>query len=360
MPGVVASPSSLRPSERVVRFLGPRQVDLVPTPPFSPGPGQVRVRTLVSGISAGTELTTYLGTNPYLTRRWDPARRLFLDGTSTAPYPVTGVGYEEVGEVVEIAQGVAGVEIGDLVWGIWGHRTDGLLDANLVRAQLLPPGLDPLVGVFARVGAVALNAVLDADVHIGETVAVFGQGVIGLLATRLAALSGTDVVAVDTSAPRLALAERFGARHTVRTGEQSPAEVVRALTGGRGADVCLEMSGVPAALNEAIRTVGYGGRVIASGFYQGGGGALHLGEEFHHNRVSVVSSQISGVASRHTPRWTRERLHREFMRLVGEGRVDPRPLISAVVPAREVADAFDRLTHNHGDLLQVVLDFREA
>jgi len=344
-----------QPRAEVVRFLGDRKVDLHPTQPLIPAPAQVRLRTLFSGISSGTELASYTGSNPHLHRSWDAESRLFLDGSSTIEYPVAGAGYEEVGEVVELGSQCEGVEVGDVVWGIWGHRSDGVLAAEDAAAQKLPAGIDPLVGVFARVGAVALNAVIDADVHVGETVAVFGQGVIGLLATRLLSLSGVDVVAIDLEPQRLRLSRQLGARHTILATD-SPAEAVRDLTAGLGADVCIELSGSYRALQEAIRTCAYSGRVIASGFYQGEATSLRLGEEFHHNRIELVSSQISGPPPRYAHRWTRQRLHRGFMRLVTEGRVDPLPLVSRVLPASEVSRAFELITGTP-DVLQVVLDF---
>jgi 2-desacetyl-2-hydroxyethyl bacteriochlorophyllide A dehydrogenase len=345
------------PRAEVVRFLGDRSVDLHPTAPLAPAPDQVLLRTRYSGISSGTEMATYTGSNPHLHRRWDADSRLFVEGAASIEYPVVGAGYEEVGEVVEVGAATEGVEVGDIVWGIWGHRSDGVLPGVDAAAQKLPAGVDPLVGVFARVGAVALNAVIDADVHVGETVAVFGQGVIGLLATRLLALSGVDVVAVDLQPDRLSLSRQFGARHTVLATD-SPASAVRDLTGGLGADVCIELSGSYPGLQEAIRTCGYSGRVIASGFYQGDATALRLGEEFHHNRIELVSSQISGSPPRYAHRWSRQRLHRGFMRLVTDGRVDPLPLVSRVLPAAEVSAAFD-LVASTPDVLQVVLDFNQ-
>jgi threonine dehydrogenase-like Zn-dependent dehydrogenase len=341
--------------ERAVCFAAPRVVTLENSPPLAAGPGQVRLQTLYSGISAGTELTAYLGSNPYLTRNWDAERRLFIEGAATFPYPVSGWGYEEVGIVT---QDGAGLHAGDVVWGIWGHRSDGLLPAAQAARQILPPGTDPLAGVFARPGAIALNALLDADAHPGETVAVFGQGVIGLLATRLLTLSGARVIAVDAQPARLAISESAGAWQTVPAGPDGVAEQVKELTGNHGADVCVELSGSYAALHEATRAVCYGGRVVAAGFYQGSGSALRLGEEFHHNRVEIVASQISGPPFRHRARWTRERLHEEFMRLVTEGQVDPRPLVSHVLPATAVAEAFTVITDPGAGALQVVLDFR--
>ncbi|AAT88609.1 hypothetical protein ATY41_09985 [Leifsonia xyli subsp. xyli] len=90
---------------RLLRFSAPRTVEIVDAPRPALEPGQVRVRTLSSGISAGTELTAYRGTNPYLTSQWDPESRLFHEtsGDGGLAYPLDGWGYSEVGEVIEVA-----------------------------------------------------------------------------------------------------------------------------------------------------------------------------------------------------------------------------------------------------------------
>lgn len=207
---------------------------------------------------------------------------------------------------------------GQLVWGIWGHRAEAVLAADAVHP--LPPGLDPLAAVFARPGAIALTAVLAGDLHLGDWVGVFGQGVIGLLATRLAVLSGARVVAVDRIADRLAHATRYGARTTVDVTTESAAAVLRGATGGRGADVCLELSGAYPALHEAIRATTHAGRVVAAGFYQGQADGLGLGEEFHHNRIQLVAAQVSGPtpAPGLAGRWSGARVAQTFMDLVAE------------------------------------------
>ncbi|WP_344834413.1 zinc-binding dehydrogenase [Nonomuraea dietziae] len=222
--------------------------------------GTVRVRTLYSGVSAGTELTAYRGTNPYLNRKWDTERRLFVEGQSHT-YPLSGWGYQEVGEVVEAAPDVSDPPVGSLVWGIWGHRDEAIVPAEKLVGHMIPPGVDPLAGVFARVGAIALNAVHAADIHLGDQVAIFGQGVIGLLATRLAVLNGARVVAADALPARLELAKRFGAAEAFDVGAGSVAEFVRKRI--EGADTAIELSGSHQGLHEAIRTVRKGGRVVA-------------------------------------------------------------------------------------------------
>lgn len=276
-------------------------------------------------------------------------------------YPVAGWGYSEVGHVTEVSPELAGTPglpaVGDLVWGIWGHRSEGIVPAERMVGHTLPTGLDPLAGAFARVGAIAYNAVLAADIHLGEDVAVFGQGVIGLLTTRLSALSGARVTAIDAIDTRLAAARAHGAAHTLNARDGGVAESLRAATEGRGADVAIEISGVHAALHDAIRSVTAGGRVIASGFYQGDGTGLRLGDEFHHNRVQIVCSQIGGVPPQLSHRWTVERLQRTFLRLVADGLVDVHSLVSHTVPVADAADAYVLLDQRPAEALQVVLEF---
>jgi 2-desacetyl-2-hydroxyethyl bacteriochlorophyllide A dehydrogenase len=346
---------------QVVQFNAPRDVALVEVDRQPLEPASVRVRTWYSGISAGTELTAYRGTNPYLTGSWDPTARVFRQGTPTFEYPVAGWGYSETGEVVEVGDEVSDVEVGQVVYGIWGHRSEAVVPAAAVAGRVLGPDRDPLEGTFARVGAIALNAVLAADIRLGDRVAVFGQGVIGLLATRLAHLSGAEVIAVDGLAPRRAMATRFGASEVVAADHPDGAgAAVRALTGWTGVDSAIELSGNDRALHEATRCVVVDGTVVASGFYQGGAEHLRLGDEFHHNRVRIIASQISGTPVALGPRWDRVRLVSVFMEQVTSGRVDVRPLVTDVVDAGDVAQAFDRLDRSDPKTLQVVLRFDAA
>jgi 2-desacetyl-2-hydroxyethyl bacteriochlorophyllide A dehydrogenase len=340
--------------ESVVQFSGERKVEVVAVDPEPLPPGHVRVRTRFSGISAGTELTAYRGTNPYLNRVWDPEARMFAEGGGLR-YPVVGWGYSEVGIVTEVAPGVADPAVGQPVWGIWGHRSEGVLPAERLAGHQVPAGVDPLAASFARVGAVALNAVLAAQPHLGEVVAVFGQGVIGLLATRLATLSGGTVLAVDGIAARREVATAFGAAAALPPG--GAAQEIRARTGGAGADVAIELSGAYPALQEAIRSVGVGGNVVAAGFYQGDAVGLRLGEEFHHNRVNVLASQIGGVPLALGPRWSQDRLQRTFLAQLAAGAVTVEPLVTHVVPVERAAEAYALLDERPADALQMVLEF---
>jgi 2-desacetyl-2-hydroxyethyl bacteriochlorophyllide A dehydrogenase len=344
---------------RVVTFEGPKEVSVreYEDPPL--GPNEVRLKTLFSGISAGTEMTAYRGSNPYLAKRWEPERRLFVEGETSLEYPIEGWGYEEVGEVSEVGPAVTKVQSGDVVYGTWGHRSSKVVDEDWAAARRLPPGVDPVIGVFSRIGAIALNAVLDADVHVGEYVAVFGQGVPGLIAAQLARLNGGTVIAVDSVPKRLELARELGAAHVVDFTEKGPAEEIKRLSEGRGADVSIEISGTYPALHEAIRSTAYNSKVVSAGFFQGEGTGLTLGEEFHHNRIRVVCSQISGLSPVLDHRWSVERLERTVMSLAAEGRISLQPLVTHAFDADDAHEAFRLLDQRPapGDVVQAVIKF---
>lgn len=348
---------------RFLRIVAPRTVAIVDSPSPRLEPGQVRVRTIFSGISAGTEMTAYRGTNPYLTSTWNPIARLFEPGNAGLNYPLDAWGYSEVGEVVEVAPsaaaaGAAGppVEVGDIVWGIWGHREEGILLAEALRGHVLPSGLDPLAGAFVRVGAIALNAVLAADLGPGTTVAIFGQGVIGLLATRFAVLNGATVIAVDGIESRREQALAWGAHHVLPPSDTLASEI-RALTAGRGTDVAVELSGNYRALHEATRAVGADGTVVAAGFYQGEAAGVRFGEEFHHNRVQLIASQIGSVPNRLRSRWDVPRLQETVVDFLARDLVDAPSLVTHQFALADSAKAYELLDTDPSSALQVVLEF---
>jgi threonine dehydrogenase-like Zn-dependent dehydrogenase len=347
---------SARPAALVLS--APRKLEFVQLDDSPLGPDEVRIRTLYSGVSAGTELSQYRGTNPFMNRRFDEASRLFVEAEQPSwPYPVRNLGYEEVGELVALGSAVADLRVGQRVYGTWGHRTHHVAHRDYARERLMPSGAEPLIGIFSHIGAVALNGVHDAAVRIGDLVVVFGLGVPGQIVVQAARASGATVIGVDPLQSRRNVATKLGADRVLDPTAGSVAALIKSETAGRGADVCIEVSGSAPALAEAIRTVAYASRVVAMGFFQGEVRGLALGEEFHHNRIELVCSQISGVAPAASHRWSKPRLWRTAVQLQHEGRLDLLPLITHRVPFADAPALFERLDGGDPDMLQAVLTF---
>jgi 2-desacetyl-2-hydroxyethyl bacteriochlorophyllide A dehydrogenase len=347
---------------------GPRSLRLRSEDPHPLGPRDVRLRALVSGISHGTELNLYRGSSAFADRVFDWELRAFVRPDPPQPtYPAT-LGYELVGVVEEAGDSVHEVGVGDLVHAGMPHREATVLDVDeSLRASYplvrLPAGVPPERWLFLSLGMVALLAVHDAGMRLGDHVAVTGLGAIGLLVVQLARLAGAArIVALDPVASRRDLALALGADAALdpREGADGAGAAVKR-SGGRGVDVAVETSGATAALHEAVAACGLGGRVVTVGFYQGGAPELRLGEEWHHNRLEMISSMGAwGAPHRAHPAWDRPRLARTVVDLLASGRVQVDPLPVRRFPFDQAVDAYRWLDEHPDEAIKVALTYDGA
>jgi threonine dehydrogenase-like Zn-dependent dehydrogenase len=351
----------------VLTVNGPRQLGFSHEDHERPlEPGEVRLRSVLSGISHGTETNLYRGTSPFSDHRFDPDLRAFVPSNgSQAPNP-QALGYEMVSEVVEAGPGVAHVRVGDLVHTGTPHQDWTIVCLKAIAdfgypLTVLPPGSDPRPGIFVSVASVALQAVHDARIKVGDAVAVSGLGAIGLLVVQLALNNGArQVIAVDPLPARRQLADSFGATLTLDpTDGPAIGARVKAANDGRGVDSAIETSGVAAGLHGAIASVAVGGRVVSVGYYQGDAVGLRLGEEWHHNRPTMVSSMgVWGCPHRDFPAWDRQRLTDTVVSLLYDDRpLETAPLISEIVPFGGAAEAYRAIDEKGASLLKVALAY---
>lgn len=350
-----------------VVITGPRQVALRTVDDDAMTPVSIRVRSLYSGISHGTEMSFYQATAPHFEHEIDEG--LFRKRSDeTSFYPVRH-GYEMVGEVIEVGSRVQGFEIGDIAWtGTTGHADtfvcDTTVDGRPFFCERAPEGADPVNGIFLALGGVAYDGHLTSRLRIGEGAVISGLGVIGLMGVQLCRLAGVrPLIAVDPIAARREVAISFGADYVIDPASGSVAEAVRDVNGGRGVDAVIETSGSWAALNEAVRCCASGyGRVVALGFYQGAGTDLRLGEEFHHSSFFPMgASGILAINHRCAPApgraWDRDRIHGTVARMLGDGTLSTKGLLTHTFPQEDAAAAFALIDGHPGEIIKVALTF---
>jgi threonine dehydrogenase-like Zn-dependent dehydrogenase len=358
----------------VLQVTTPGTVDWVPVN-FGPlADGCIRLDTVASGVSAGTELSFLKGSNPALTRTWDAELGLFLPGAVPASYPVKKLGYMQVGRVV--ASRSPQVQVGACVAATYGHATGHDLDPMRERFVVLPPGLNPVLGIYvAHMGPICANGLLHAAADLlgpaasdlgdgvrGRRVLVTGAGVVGLLTALFADFLGAaEVVVADPTPARLEAARALGLG-TVSTG--SPAADLgtwakqrwRHGAGDRGADVVFQCRGQASALQEALRALRPQGTVIDLAFYPAGAEEVRLGEEFHHNGLRIVCAQIGRVPRGMQYLWDRERLSAATVELLTARGTDVRThLVSDLVPMPQAPALFADLAARRRQVLQAVL-----
>lgn len=247
---------------------GEVELQTLELPPL--GDNDVLVRTHFSGASQGTE-------------RWVMHGRYsrFGDGPGGVEYPCRP-GYEAAGVVAEVGPGVTDLQRGDHVAVDGGRVADARYNkrggpavgchASAIVASRggvfrIDPEIDLAEASLYRVAAVGRHGIRLSEPSAGETVVVIGQGMIGQMSAQAARRRGARVIASDVLGSRLEASAEYSADVVVNAREQDLREVVRRETGGSGADVVVDTTGVNTMFDEALRLIRREGRICLQGYY---------------------------------------------------------------------------------------------
>jgi 2-desacetyl-2-hydroxyethyl bacteriochlorophyllide A dehydrogenase len=336
-------------TEHAVRFTAPGEVTVAEVERSAPGPGEVAVETAVSGISPGTETLVYRGDVPDEL----PADTELSTIEGDMSFPVE-YGYAAAGRVVETGKGVAADWLDRRVLAFHPHRTQFCAATDHVVA--LPEGVSTEESAMLPSVETATNLVLDAGPRVGERAVVFGAGVIGLCTTAvLSAFPLESLVVVEPIPARRERAVRLGADRAV-----TPEEASTLFEDGEpdGADLAIEVSGQPTTLDDAIAAVGFDSRIVVGSWYGSKTCDLDLGGRFHRDRLDIVSSQVSTIASGLRGRWSKDRRLATALNRLRQ--LDTAAIITDRLPVERAAEAFERLESSPEDTLQVLLSHHSA
>ena len=310
-----------------------------PSEPLAPD--QVRVRSQFGAAKHGSEMALYKGYG--LPRgRYDHALGIFTgDAEGREHFPAV-LGNMCIGEVVETGSAVTDLQRGDRVFAHGGFREEHVWRADRVR--VLPDGVSWQAATCLDPADFALGAVRDGHVRIGDAVAVFGMGAIGLLALQLARLAGAHpVIAVDPIPLRREVARELGADLTLDPTACDAGKEIRLATARRGADVCIEYSGHHSALQAALRGVCYLGTVVAGAFPGAYPAGLDLGAEAHFNRPSIVFSRACSEPNPEHPTWDEKRLFEISWRLLSDGSLSCDLVVQPVVAFADLLTEYPKI-----------------
>lgn len=337
-----------------IRLLDVKKAALVEVPePQDLEDDEVLVETLYSGLSSGTEMQFYLGTAPFFDKKQDKQLGLFVKADSaTVRYPLS-YGYENVGKIIEVGKNVTNLKVNDVVASYYGHISKFKSKAS--GFTFLPKDMDPRYGVLMPLLGVAYKNMLSARIIYGETVVIFGAGIVGQLLIQLSKLSGAaQVISVDMCDYRLKKAQESGADVVLNPqAVEDIAVEVRNLTSNRGADVVFEATGSAVALHQAIRTVYRTGTVFATSFYKGEAKGLFLGEEFHHNQNRIVMSGC--IPNEVRPRWNEKRWQDALQTTLPKLKLQH--LITNEFPASDAQNAYELAAERPDECLQIIFSY---
>lgn len=285
-----------------------------------PGPGEVRVKTWVSGVSRGTERLVHAGNIPY--SEFERMRAPHQKGSF--PFPVA-YGYMAVGEVESGPADLVGKRVFCL------HPHQDRFDVSASDVVPVPEATSTRRAALAANMETALNVAWDSRCSIGDRVVVVGAGVVGLLiAALLDGFPGTEVRVLDTDPAKVEVARSLGLEGGVDAAD-----------GWTDADVVVHASGSAAGLHTALGCAGFEARVVEASWHGTQDVELPLGGAFHAKRLQLVSSQVGSLPADRRARWGHRRRLEAALALLADPRFDA--LLTHDVPFERIAETLPSL-----------------
>jgi threonine dehydrogenase-like Zn-dependent dehydrogenase len=265
-------------------------------------------------------------------------------------YPLA-YGYSLVGRVVGRGSNVSEDFLGKMVFTFSAHATHVIADLGSI--QVVPEGIAAEDAIFMPSVETALSLVHDAHVRVGENVAVYGQGLIGLLVTSLLSRHHKEqtsgrfgtITVFDKLPDRLAAASQMGASQAL-------------LPGGFAGpfDVSVEISGNARALQSAIDCTSNGGRVIVGSWYGNTDVQLKLGIDFHRSHKTIQTSQVSDIPASLLGLWDKPRRFALTWELVRQ--IRPSRLLTKTMSLYKAQEAYEAL--DKGTEIAVAFHYQNA
>ena len=282
----------------------------------------VRVRTLYSAISRGTEALVFNGHVP--ASEYQRMRAPFQEGNFPAPVKY---GYNNVG-IVE--RGSSHLQ-GQLVFCLFPHQTHYVVPVSAVTP--IPPNVPPGRAVLTANLETAINGVWDAGILPGDIVSVVGAGAVGcLLAWLVGQIPGCRVELIDTNPTRKSVAATLGVDFALPTAARPESDVV------------VHASGSSAGLSTALKLAAFEATVLEMSWYGDKPVSIALGSEFHSRRLNLRASQVGHVALRQRARWSFERRLALALELLAEPALDA--LITGESEFEQLPDVMTNLSQN--------------
>lgn len=324
------------PSDEALAFwiTGPGSSQLQREKLPSPGPGDLRIQALYSGVSRGTETLVFNGHVP--PAEYSRMRAPFQAGDFPAPVKY---GYASVGRVVE---GPAS-RIGQVVFCLYPHQSQYLISSS--EAHPVPGTVPPGRAVLAANLETAINAVWDAGLGPGDRVSVIGAGSVGCLVAWLAArVPGCEVELIDRNPARSQVARSLGVHFALPD------------AGREDADLVVHASGSADGLALALQLAGFESTILELSWYGDRPVTLPLGGAFHSRRLTLKASQVGSVSPSHRARWSPGRRLRLALALLQAPELDV--LVNGESRFSDLPVAMAELAHGAADVImhRVVYD----
>lgn len=307
------------------------------------GPEDVLVKMEYTVVSGGTERACLLGMN------------------NTSRYFPVSLGYCGVGRVMETGDTVRSVQPGDRVLVYHGCHSNYNIRKEDEITKVEDDSIDSLDAAFVIIASMGLGGVRKLEMELGESAMVMGEGLLGIFATQFLRLSGAyPVIAADLNEDRRRLALELGADYAFDPSDSAFVEKVREATKGRGVNGCVEVTGVAAAMNQALQCASFMGRISLLGCTRVSDASVDYYQQVHRPGVKLIGAHnfVRPKFESYPHHWTHHDDCRAIMALIAAGRVRVRPIVSRVVSPTEAPKVYTELCNDKNFPLGTVFDWR--
>lgn len=270
-------------------------------------------------------------------------------------------GYCGIGHVVEVGSDVASVVPGDRVLAYHGRHAQYCVIPEAKVTKVTQESLDSLEAAFVVIASMGLGGVRKLELELGESAMVMGLGLLGLFSVQFLRLSGAyPLIAADLNPARRALALELGADYALDPADPDFVQQVKNITGGKGVNACVEVTGVSAAMQQALQCSARMGRISLLGCTRVSDCAVDYYSQVHFPGVKLIGAHnsVRPLQESYPHHWTHQDDCKAILALLAAGRIQVKPIISRVVKPEQAPEIYTQLCEDPLFPMGTVFDWR--
>ena len=272
------------------------------------------------------------------------------------------LGYCGIGRVMEIGSAVTSVAVGDRVLIYHGKHAKYNIRPEKDVTKVWDEKIPSLDAAFVVIATMGLGGVRKLELELGESAMVMGLGLLGIFAVQFCRLNGANpVIAADLNPARRELALQLGADYAFDPSAPDFAEQVKAVTKGKGVCATVEVTGVSAAMKQALECAAYMGRISLLGCTRVSDCAVDYYQQVHRPGVRLIGAHnfVRPKVESYPHHWTHQDDCNAILDMISAGRVQVAPIVSRVVSPTEAPAIYDQLCDDPAFPIGTVFDWRD-
>ena len=295
-------------------------------------------------VSGGTERACIMGMN-----------------NTSQRFPMS-LGYCGIGHVIQIGSAIKSVAVGDRVLVYHGIHAKYNIRPEADITKVVSEYISSLDAAFVIIASMGLGGVRKLELELGESAMVMGLGLLGMFAVQFLRLSGAyPVIAADLNPARRELALKLGADYAFDPSSPDFVEQVKAVTKGKGVRATVEVTGVSAAMKQALECASWMGRISLLGCTRVSDCSVDYYQQVHRPGVKLIGAHnfVRPKVESYPHHWTHQDDCKAIIDLIAAGRIQVEPIVSRVVSPEDCSEIYNQLCDDPTFPIGTVFDWRE-